>query len=101
MPTIKQRNIIMVRVTREQYEFYQLISLSVNKIGAILSPNTNEVIIVVQDHLDRVFTLGDSLAYALGLDVTLPVNKVFELRKLRSQYENSNYGKRRNTDGAS
>ena len=52
----------MVRVTREQYEFYQLISLSVNKIGAILSPNNNEVIIVVQDHLDRVFTLGDSLA---------------------------------------
>ena len=92
----------MVRVTREQYEFYQLISLSVNKIGAILSPNgDDEVIIIVQDHLNRIFVVGDSLAYALGLDVTLPVNKVFELRKLRRQYENSNYGKRRNTDGAS
>ena len=92
----------MVRVTREQYEFFQLISLSVSKIGAILSPNgDDEVIIIVQDHLDRVFTLGDSLAYALGLDVTLPLNKVFELKELRSQYENSNYGKRRNTDGAS
>ena len=91
----------MVRITREQYEFFQLISLSVSKIGAILSPNNNEVIIVVQDHLDRVFTLGDSLAYAIGLDVTLPLNKVFELKELRSQYENSNYGKRRNTNGAS
>ena len=92
----------MVRITREQYEFFQLISLSVSKIGAILSPNgNNEVIITVQDHLGRIFTLGDSLAYALGLDVTLPVNEVFELRELRSQYENSNYGKRRNTDGAS
>ena len=101
MPTIKQRNIIMIRVTREQYEFYQLIGLSVNKIGAILSPTNNEVIIVVQDHLDRVFTLKDSLTYALGLDVTLPLNRVFELRELRSQYENSNYGKRRNADGAS
>ena len=91
----------MVRVTREQYEFYQLISLSVNKIGAILSPNNNEVIIIVQDHLNRIFVVGDSLAYALGLDVTLPLNKVFELRELRSQYENSNYGARRNTNGAS
>ena len=92
----------MVRVTREQYEFFQLISLSVSKIGAILSPNGNdEVIIIVQDHLDRIFVVGDSLAYAIGLDVTLPVNKVFELRKLRSQYENSNYGKRCNTNGAS
>lgn len=101
MPTIKQRNIIMVRVTREQYEFYQLISLSVNKIGAILSPNDDEVIIIVQDHLNRIFVVGDSLAYAIGLDVTLPLNKVFELKELRSQYENSNYGKRRNTNGAS
>ena len=91
----------MVRVTREQYEFYQLISLSVNKIGAILSPNNNEVIIIVQDHLNRIFVVGDSLAYAIGLDVTLPLNKVFELRELRSQYENSNYGARRNTNGAS
>lgn len=92
----------MVRVTREQYEFFQLISLSVSKIGAILSPNgDNEVIIIVQDHLDRIFVVGDSLAYAIGLDVTLPLNKVFELKELRSQYENSNYGKRRNTNGAS
>ena len=91
----------MVRVTREQYEFYQLISLSVNKIGAILSPNNNEVIIIVQDHLNRIFVVGDSLAYAIGLDVTLPLNKVFELKELRSQYENSNYGARRNTNGAS
>ena len=92
----------MVRVTREQYEFFQLISLSVSKIGAILSPNGNdEVIIIVQDHLDRIFVVGDSLAYAIGLDVTLPLNKVFELKELRSQYENSNYGKRRNTNGAS
>lgn len=92
----------MVRVTREQYEFFQLISLSVSKIGAILSPNgNNEVIIIVQDHLDRIFVVGDSLAYAIGLDVTLPLNKVFELKELRSQYENSNYGKRRNTNGAS
>lgn len=91
----------MVRVTREQYEFYQLISLSVNKIGAILSPNDDEVIIIVQDHLNRIFVVGDSLAYAIGLDVTLPLNKVFELKELRSQYENSNYGKRRNTNGAS
>lgn len=92
----------MVRVTREQYEFFQLISLSVSKIGAILSPNgNNEVIIIVQDHLDRIFVVGDSLAYAIGLDVTLPLNKVFELKELRSQYENSNYGERRNTNGAS
>ena len=92
----------MVRVTKEQYEFFQLISLSVSKIGAILSPNgDNEVIIIVQDHLDRIFVVGDSLAYAIGLDVTLPLNKVFELKELRSQYENSNYGKRRNTNGAS
>ena len=92
----------MVRVTREQYEFFQLISLSVSKIGAILSPNgNNEVIIIVQDHLNRIFVVGDSLAYAIGLDVTLPLNKVFELKELRSQYENSNYGKRRNTNGAS
>ena len=92
----------MVKVTKEQYEFFQLISLSVSKIGAILSPNgNNEVIIIVQDHLDRIFVVGDSLAYAIGLDVTLPLNKVFELKELRSQYENSNYGKRRNTNGAS
>ena len=92
----------MVRVTREQYEFFQLMSLSVSKIGAILSPNDdNEVIIIVQDHLDRIFVVGDSLAYAIGLDVTLPLNKVFELKELRSQYENSNYGARRNTNGAS
>ena len=92
----------MVRVTREQYEFFQLISLSVSKIGAFLSPNgDDEVIIIVQDHLDRIFVVGDSLAYAIGLDVTLPLNKVFELKELRSQYENSNYGKRRNTNGAS
>ena len=92
----------MVRVTREQYEFFQLISLSVSKIGAILSPNgDDEVIIIVQDHLNRIFVVGDSLAYAIGLDVTLPLNKIFELRELRSQYENSNYGARRNTDGAS
>lgn len=92
----------MVRVTRKQYEFFQLISLSVSKIGAILSPNgDDEVIIIVQDHLDRIFVVGDSLAYAIGLDVTLPLNKVFELKELRSQYENSNYGKRRNANGAS
>ena len=67
-----------------------------------MSPNgNNEVIIIVQDHLDRIFVVGDSLAYAIGLDVTLPLNKVFELKELRSQYENSNYGKRRNTNGAS